>query len=146
MSLAASFCQQVATMSAHKSTQRAVASPDAPQKPLVRKRARSGGVKWVQVSWDEPGRKGKKPPLNGSQQPACSHQEHQILSTAEATAFATQFWDCKEPSKAIKMKFEKFLQALPQAENMFPVTSRGMCAPPLWRGAAMTTTQIRNNE
>ena len=47
------------------------------------------------------------------------HQEHQILSTAEATAFATQFWDCKEPSKAIKMKFEKFLQALPQAENRF---------------------------
>ena len=34
------------------SRQRAVASPDAPQKPLVRKRARSGGVKWVQVSQD----------------------------------------------------------------------------------------------
>ena len=36
-------------MSAYKFTQRAVASPDAPQKPLVRKRARSGGVRWVQV-------------------------------------------------------------------------------------------------
>ena len=34
------------------SRQRAVASPGAPQKPLVRKRARSGGVKWVQVSQD----------------------------------------------------------------------------------------------
>ena len=38
--LSASFCQQAATVSAYKSTQRAVASPDAPQKPLVRKRAR----------------------------------------------------------------------------------------------------------
>ena len=88
------------------------------------RKGRSGGVKWAQVSRDEPGRKGKKPPLNGSQQPACSHQEHQILSTAEATAFATQFWDCKEPSKAIKMKFEKFLQVLPQAENRFSDATR----------------------
>ena len=40
-------------MSAYKFTPRAVASPDAPQKPLVRKRARSGGVRWVQVH--EPG-------------------------------------------------------------------------------------------
>ena len=54
MLLAASFCQQVATMSAYKFSPRAVASPDAPQKRLVRKRARSGGVKWVQVSQDEP--------------------------------------------------------------------------------------------
>ena len=30
---AASFCQQAGTMSAYKFTQRAVASPDAPQKP-----------------------------------------------------------------------------------------------------------------
>ena len=44
---AASFCQQAATMSVYKFTQRAVASPDAPQKPLVRKRARSGGAEWV---------------------------------------------------------------------------------------------------
>ena len=43
MLLAASFCQQAATMSSYKFTPRAVASPDAPQKPLVRKRARSGG-------------------------------------------------------------------------------------------------------
>ena len=51
---AASFCQQAGTMSAYKFTQRVVASPDAPQKPLVWvcKRARSGGVKWVQVSQD----------------------------------------------------------------------------------------------
>ena len=33
----------------------AVVSPGAPRKPLTRKRARSGGVKWVQMSWDEPG-------------------------------------------------------------------------------------------
>ena len=61
MFLAASFCQQAATMSADKFTPRAVASPDAPQKPLVHKRARSGGVNWVQVSRNEPGRKAKKP-------------------------------------------------------------------------------------
>ena len=38
MLLAASFCQQAAAMSAYKFTPRAVASPDAPQKPLVRKK------------------------------------------------------------------------------------------------------------
>uniref|UniRef100_A0A7S4GGB9 Uncharacterized protein n=1 Tax=Eutreptiella gymnastica TaxID=73025 RepID=A0A7S4GGB9_9EUGL len=47
------FCQRARTMSAHKFTHRAVASPDAPQRPLVPKRARSGGVKWVQASRDK---------------------------------------------------------------------------------------------
>ena len=41
-------------LSAYKFTPRAIASPDAPQKPLVHKRAHSGGVKWVQVSRTEP--------------------------------------------------------------------------------------------
>ena len=105
MLLAASFCQQAATMSAYKFTQRAVASPDAPQKPLVRKRARSGGANWVKVT-QEPAQQAKKPRTAGSQQPACSHKEHQILSTAEATAFASQFWDRKEhPSKDSQHEF-----------------------------------------
>ena len=105
MLLAASFCQQAATMSAYKFTQRAVASPDAPQKPLVRKRARSGGANWVKVT-REPARQAKKPRTGGSQQPACSHKEHQILSTAEAIAFASQFWDRKEhPTKASQHEF-----------------------------------------
>ena len=47
---AAPFCQHVATMFECKFTPQAVASPDAPQKPLVRKRARSGGAEWVQVT------------------------------------------------------------------------------------------------
>ena len=47
---AAPFCHRAATMPAYKFTARAVASPDAPQKPLVRKRARSEGAKWVQAS------------------------------------------------------------------------------------------------
>ena len=47
---AASFCQQAAAMSAYKFTPRAVASPHAPQKPLVRKRARSGGAEWDPVN------------------------------------------------------------------------------------------------
>ena len=81
-------------MSAYKFMQRAVASPDAPRKPLVRKRARSGGAEWVQVTW-HPAKQAKKPRTAGSQQPACNHKEHQILSTAEATAFANQFWDRK---------------------------------------------------
>ena len=93
-------------MSLYKFTPRAVASPDAPQKPLTRKRARSGGVKWVQVSRDEPGRKAKKPRTSCSQSPACSHKEHAILTTAEATAFAAQFWDRKtHPTKASQHEF-----------------------------------------
>ena len=52
------------------------------------KRARSGGVNWVQVSRNEPGRKAKKPRTASSQQPACTHKDHQILTTAEATSFA----------------------------------------------------------
>ena len=66
---------------------------------------RSGGANWVKVTRDPP-RQAKKPRAAGSQQPACSHEEHQILSTAEAAAFATQFWDCKvHPSKASQHEF-----------------------------------------
>ena len=81
-------------MSSYKFTQRAVASPDAPLKPLVRKRARSGGENWVQVT-RRPDSRAKKPRTGGSQQPACAHTEHDILSTTEAAAFAAQFWDKK---------------------------------------------------
>ena len=98
---AASFRQQAAAMSSYKFMPRAVASPDAPQKPLTRKRARSGDVNWVQVSRDEPRKKAKKPRISRSHPPACSHKEHAILTTAEATAFAAQFWDRKtHPTKA----------------------------------------------
>ena len=81
---------RAAAMSSYKFTPRTVASPDAPQKPLTRKRARSGGVNWVQVSRDEPGRKAKKPRTSRSQPPACSHKKYDILTTAEATAFAAR--------------------------------------------------------
>ena len=54
----------------------------------------------------DPTRQAKKPRAAGSQQPACSHEEHQILSTAEAAAFATQFWDCKVHSaRLLSMNF-----------------------------------------
>ena len=103
--LAASFCQQAATMPVYKFTPRAVASPDAPQKPLVRKRARCGGETWTKVTW-HPATQAKNPRTAGSQQPACSHKEHQILMSAEATSFASQFWDCKEhPTKASQHVF-----------------------------------------
>ena len=64
--LAAFCCQQAATMSAYKFTQRAVASPDAPQKPLVRKIARSGGAEWVRVSRRTSASPAKKPPVGGA--------------------------------------------------------------------------------
>ena len=54
----------------------------------------------------EPGSRAKKPRMAGSQQPACTHQEHQILTTAEAASFASQFWDCKvHPTKASQQEF-----------------------------------------
>ena len=67
-------------MSLHKFTPRAVASPDAPQKPLVRKRARSGGAEWVRFT-RHAAKQAEKPRVAGSQQPACTHKEHQILTT-----------------------------------------------------------------
>ena len=90
----------------YKFTPRAVASPDAPQQPLVRKRARSGGANWVQVSRMVAPSPAKKPRTGGSQQPACDHKEHQILSASEAAAFAAQFWDKKtHPTKASQHEF-----------------------------------------
>ena len=88
-------------MSAYKFTPRADASRDAPQKPLVHKRARSGGAEWVKVTRHRPGSQAKKPRTAGSQQPACTHKEHQILTSAEDASFASQFWDRKvHPTKA----------------------------------------------
>ena len=131
-------------MSAYKFTPRAVASPDAPQKPLVRKRARSGGVRWVQVH--EPGSQAKKPRTAGSQQPACTHQEHQILTTAEAASFESQFWDRKvHPTKASQQDFLATCLDVDLEKNV---------KHPQWhkytrkRGhqTTMTTIQIQNNQ
>eukprot|EP00670_Eutreptiella_braarudii_P023822 CAMPEP_0174348476 /NCGR_PEP_ID=MMETSP0811_2-20130205/4961_1 /TAXON_ID=73025 ORGANISM="Eutreptiella gymnastica-like, Strain CCMP1594" /NCGR_SAMPLE_ID=MMETSP0811_2 /ASSEMBLY_ACC=CAM_ASM_000667 /LENGTH=162 /DNA_ID=CAMNT_0015475049 /DNA_START=182 /DNA_END=667 /DNA_ORIENTATION=- len=92
-------------MSVYEFTQRAVASPDAPQKPLVCNRARSEGAECVRVT-RRPAKPAQKPRVVGSQQPACTHEEHQILSTAEAAAFATHFWDRKvHPNKAAQHEF-----------------------------------------
>ena len=43
----------------------------------------------------EPTRQAKKPRTAGSWQPSCTHKEHDILTTAEATAFVAQFWNRK---------------------------------------------------
>ena len=67
--------------------------PGCTTKAFGRKRARSGGVRWVQVARHEPSSRAKKPRTSRSQPPACSHKEHDILTTAEATTFAAQFWD-----------------------------------------------------
>jgi hypothetical protein len=129
---AASFCQQATGMSAYKFTQQAVASPDAPQKALVHKKACSGGADWVQVT-RHPAKQAKKRRTVGSQQPACTHKEHQILSTAE---------DCKvHPMKASQHEF---------FATCFDVGFEGeVCpneVPALVRGAAMTTIRAPNNE
>ena len=60
----------------------------------------------VQVSRRTSASPAKRPRTSGSQQPTCNHKEHQILTTAETSAFATQFWDRKEhPSKASQHEF-----------------------------------------
>ena len=54
----------------------------------------------------EPGSRVKKPRTASSQQPACDHEEHQILSASEAAAFAAQFWDKKtHPTKASQHEY-----------------------------------------
>ena len=119
-------------MSSYKFTQRAVASPDAPLKPLVRKRARSGGENWVQVT-RRPDSRAKKPRTGGSQQPACAHTEHDILSTTEAAAFAAQFWDKKiHPTKASQHEFLATCidVDLEQDVKHAGQSSRGHCHPP----------------
>ena len=114
------FCQQADTMSAYKFTPRAVASPDAPQKLLVHKRACSGGAEWVKVT-RHPAKQAKKPRTIGSQQPACTHKEHQILTTAEAASFASQFWDRKvHPTKASLHEFPAMCIDVPIHKRVCP--------------------------
>ena len=107
--LAACFGQKATTMSACKFTPCAVASPDAPQQPLVRKRGCSGGANWVRVTRERSPSKAKRPRTAGSQQPSNLHaptKEHQILTTAEAASFASQFCDRKvHPTKASQHEF-----------------------------------------
>ena len=106
MLFSACFCRQAVTMSVYKFGPRAVASRDAPRKPLVCKRARSRGANWVQVSRMATPSTAKRPRTGGSRQPACNHEEHQILSAPEAAAFEAQFWDKKShPTKALQHEF-----------------------------------------
>ena len=80
--------------------------PDAPQKPLVRKRARSGGADCVRVTRERSPSKAKGPRTADLHQPACTHKEHQILTTTEAASFASQFWDrTMHPTKASQQEF-----------------------------------------
>ena len=122
--LAASCFQQAAAMSSYTFTPRAVASPDAPQKPLTHKRARSGGAEWVQVIRHEPGSRAKKPRTSRSQPPACSHKEHAILTTAEATAFAAQFWD-----RRLGASEGTEVAGLAKIEEICPCPQTGGCLP-----------------
>ena len=81
--LSACFWQQAATMSAYKFTQihtTCCCIPDAPQKPLVQERARSG-ANLVQVTREKSPSKAKRPRTAGLQQPTGTHKDHKILST-----------------------------------------------------------------
>ena len=79
----------------------------------------------------------KKARTSRSQQPACTHKEHQILTTAEATAFASQFWDGKvHPTKASQHVFLATCIDVNLEENVKP----------LWKGATMRTIRIQNNQ
>ena len=145
MLLAACFCQQAATMSAYKFTPCAVASPDAPQKPLVRKRVRSGGADWVRVTGERSPSKAKRPRTAGSQQPACTHKEHQIRTTAEAASFASQFWDRKlHPTKASQHKFLATCIDVDSEKNV--QHAQRQWSLPLWKGATMRRIRIQSNQ
>ena len=63
--------------------------------------AQKGSLRGVQD-----GSRPKKAHTTKSQQPACTHEEHQILTTAEATAFADQHSDRKVyPTKTSQHEF-----------------------------------------
>ena len=73
-------------MCSYKFTPRAVSSRDAPQKSLVGKRARSEGANWVRLT-RHPEKQARKPCTAGSQQPACTHKEHQMDLTTHASQY-----------------------------------------------------------
>ena len=125
-------------MPAYKFTPRVVVSPDAPQKPLVRKRARPGGANWVRVTRERSPSKAKK-----FAQPVHSNPHaptmHQILTSAEATAFSSQFGDRKiHPTKASQ---HEFLAMCIDVDLTVEKVHQ-----PLWRGVTMMTIRTGNNE
>ena len=125
MLLDASFCQQAtATMSAYKFSPVAVASPDAPQKPLVRKRARSGGVKWVQVSRDEPGQKAKKSGYSET----IAWRKVRLTKQRNVDLTTDGLWAMPLNTGWVPVKARR-LQDWENLKNMFQFTTRGMCAP-----------------
>ena len=81
-------------------SQRAVAAPDAPQKPLVRKRSTSGNYHWVQVKrLKQTSREAKRKHI--PDQVACPHPEHHLLSPTEVTSFRANYMDRQvQPTKA----------------------------------------------
>ena len=87
----------------------------------------------------------KKARTSRSQQPACTHKEHQILVSAEAAAFAAQFLDRKAyPTKAHSTSF------WPRALTLMWRRTSSMHMPmgslPLWKGATMRTIWIQNSQ
>ena len=133
MLLAAFLCQQTATMSAYKFTR--CCFPRCTTETFGAQNSGCGGANWAHVSRDEPSRKAQRPRTASSQQPACTHKEHQILTTVEATAFAAQFWDRKEhPSKASQHAFLVTCIDVDLEQKV------------LWKEPILTTTRIRSQQ
>ena len=74
-------------MSAYKLTPRAVATPDAPQKPLVQKRASSGGANWVQVTRAKSSSKAQRPRTVISGPSSCASSTLQLHLLKNVTIY-----------------------------------------------------------
>ena len=80
-----------------------------------------------------PWQPGKKASYFPSTATACTHKEHQILTTADAASFAIQFWVRKaHPTKA--------------SQQELLATCIAVKPLPLWKGATMRPIRIQNNQ
>ena len=117
--LAASFCQQAATMSSYKFTPHAVASPDAPQKPLVRKRARSGGASWVRVTHRTSPSNAKRPRTAGS---------HRLTKQRNVDLTTDGLWAMPLNTGWVPVKARR-LQDWGKLKKYVPIQQAGGCVP-----------------
>ena len=125
-------------MSAYRFTQRAVASSDAPQKPLVRKRARSSGANWVHVTREKSPSKAKKP--------------HKVQLTKQRNVDLTIVgpWAMPLNTGWVPVKVHRLYDG-GKLKKCVPNHKHGgayapMESQPLWKGSTMRTNPIQKNE
>ena len=130
-------------MSAYKFTQWAVASPDAPQKPLVWKRARSGDAAWVQVVRHRPGSQAKK---------ALYRRKVRLTKQRNVDLTPDGLWAMPLNTAWVPVKARRLqdLKIEDWKKKYVPVHKEGdvfpMGSQPLWRGTTMTAIRIQNNQ